>query len=235
MALAAWRWRKRLNDGVAGAQPPTGRVPPRRTLADRVARRRLAAIAGHERDAATARSYLDDPDPDVRATALQALARCGTLDESAMASAVRDPAPIVRRRAAELLATECLSRSVVALLRDSDPTVVEVAAWAAGERYEEQCTDGVDPLDDIVEGLSTLAGDHVDPLVREAAVAALGAIGAEAGLPAILGALDDRAPIRRRAVIALTPFDGTQVAAALERARSDRDWQVAQLATELGD
>jgi len=69
--------------------------------------------------------------------------------------------------------------------------------------------------------------------VREAAVAALGAIGAPAGLGAILAATSDKATVRRRAVIALAPFDGAEVQAALERARSDRDWQVRQAAEDL--
>jgi HEAT repeat protein len=78
-----------------------------------------------------------------------------------------------------------------------------------------------------------LATDHADPLVREAAVAALGAIGAEAGLPAILAATTDKPAIRRRAVLALAPFEGPEVDAALARARTDRDWQVRQAAEDL--
>jgi HEAT repeat protein len=69
--------------------------------------------------------------------------------------------------------------------------------------------------------------------VREAAVAALGAIGDPAGLAAVLAATRDRATVRRRAVLALAPFDGPGVDAALERARTDRDWQVRQAAEDL--
>jgi hypothetical protein len=39
--------------------------------------------------------------------------------------------------------------------------------------------------------------------------------------------------VRRRAVIALAPFAGPEVDAALERARTDRDWQVRQAAEDL--
>ena len=39
--------------------------------------------------------------------------------------------------------------------------------------------------------------------------------------------------MRRRAVIALAPFEGPEVQAALEQARSDRDWQVRQAAEDL--
>ncbi len=84
-----------------------------------------------------------------------------------------------------------------------------------------------------VARLVELATGHEDALCREAAVASLGAIGDEAGLAAILAATQDKATVRRRAVIALAPFDGPEVAAALETARTDRDWQVRQAAEDL--
>jgi HEAT repeat protein len=64
-------------------------------------------------------------------------------------------------------------------------------------------------------------------------VAALGSIGDEAGLPAILAATHDKATVRRRAVLALAPFEGAAVDEALSRAREDRDWQVRQAAEDL--
>jgi HEAT repeat protein len=100
-----------------------------------------------------------------------------------------------------------------------------VAAWALGERAEAS--------GDAVFKLSSVATDHDDPLCREAAVAALGAIGDERGLPAVLAATRDKPAIRRRAVIALAPFDGPEVDAALKRALTDRDWQVRQAAEDL--
>ena len=66
----------------------------------------------------------------------------------------------------------------------------------------------------------------VDPLVRESSVAALGAIGDDRGLDAILGATTDKPAIRRRAVLALAPFldpdhpRADDVAAALRAAPS---------------
>jgi HEAT repeat protein len=102
---------------------------------------------------------------------------------------------------------------------------VETAAWACGEQ------EVVDVP--VLERLIELATGHGDALVREAAVAALGAIGDEAGLPAILAATGDKATVRRRAVLALAPFDGPLVDEALERARHDRDWQVRQAAEDL--
>jgi HEAT repeat protein len=56
-----------------------------------------------------------------------------------------------------------------------------------------------------------------------------------AGWPAILAGCSDKPAVRRRAVLALAPFDGPEVQAALERALSDRDWQVRQGAEDLLD
>jgi len=87
--------------------------------------------------------------------------------------------------------------------------------------------------DGTVGALMAVAADHEDPLCREAAVAALGAIGDEAGLPAILAATGDKPAVRRRAVIALAPFEGEDVDAALQRALEGRDRQVRQAAEDL--
>jgi HEAT repeat protein len=84
-----------------------------------------------------------------------------------------------------------------------------------------------------VPALAGTSQNHPDPLCREAAVAALGALGDPAGLTAILAATSDKPAVRRRAVLALAPFDGPQVDAALDRARTDRDWQVRQAAEDL--
>jgi HEAT repeat protein len=64
-------------------------------------------------------------------------------------------------------------------------------------------------------------------------VAALGAIGDPAGLRAILVGCADKPAVRRRAVLALAPFEGPEVDAALQRALTDRDWQVRQAAEDL--
>lgn len=181
-------------------------------------------MAGHSGDAATAREALTDPDPVTRELALGALQRCGALDEQALRAALADDVAAVRRRAAEL-AAQHRQVPLLAVLDDPDDTVVEMAAWACGERER------VD--DHTVTRLIELAGQHHTPLVREAAVAALGAIGDERGLPAILAACSDKPAVRRRAVLALAPFDGAEVVAALQRALGDRDWQVRQAAEDV--
>ena len=95
--------------------------------------------------------------------------------------------------------------------------------------------DATTSVDGAVTRLAHVAVRHRDPLAREAAVAALGALGDPGGLAAILSATTDRPAVRRRAVLALAPFDGADVDAAIERALTDNDWQVRQAAEDLRD
>jgi HEAT repeat protein len=185
---------------------------------------RSVVVAGHSADCDTARAGLASTDPAVRAAALGALDRLGALDVGAITDALRDDDVGVRRRAAEV-AARYGTVDLLASLDDPDPRVVEVAAWACGEHESRR--------DAIVERLVVLAGAADDPLVRESAVAALGAIGDERGRPAIIAACSDKPAVRRRAVLALAPFDGDDVEAAIDRALADRDWQVRQAAEDL--
>ena len=204
-----------MNDGQ---EPPKG---------PEAISRRDAVIAGHVGDAATARAATSDDNPATRASAYAALARMGALGDDELRDALRDPSPKVRMRAAALT-VEHPDVSPIPLLDDPSDDVVETAAWACGEKRE---TEGADP--DAVARLAGLTTDHANPLVREAAVAALGAIGHPAGLSAILSATTDRPAVRRRAVLALAPFDGPEVEAALHRAAEDRDWQTRDAAELL--
>jgi HEAT repeat protein len=187
------------------------------------------ALAGHRDGAEEARDATGDADPRVRATALGALRRLGLLDAERLGRALADTDPAVRRRACEEAAAtgaegEKVSPLVVVALGDEDPGVVEAACFALGELGAVHA----------VDALAQVTASHADPLCREAAVAALGAVGDERGLAAILAATSDRPAVRRRAVLALAPFEGPEVDAALSRALSDRDWQVRQAAEDLG-
>ncbi|MCY4421890.1 MAG: HEAT repeat domain-containing protein [Acidimicrobiaceae bacterium] len=197
-------------------------------------RRRAAAMAGHRGDRARARAYLDDDEAAVRAGALRALERAGGLDAGRLAAALEDPAPAVRITALELAASrdDVAVGAAAARLDDPDQRVVEAAAWACGEKVSAVGADPVDPAP-VVAALTRVARSHTDPLCRESAVAALGAIAHPDGLAAVLAGLDDRPEVRRRAVIALAPFDGPEVEAALAKAGNDRDKQVRAAVTEL--
>jgi HEAT repeat protein len=208
--------------------------------ADPFERAAAAAAAGLSRPVpegipeALARLVHDDVDARVRAAALSALARLPAPPTSAWVRAADDPDPSVRRRAAELApafasAPAEIAKGLLALLTDPDVAVTEAVAWALGELGPAAVEAGaVGPLAEAAEG-------HADPLVREAAVAALGALGDQAGLGAVLAACRDKPAIRRRAVLALAAFDGPEVDAALRAALEDKDWQTRQAAEDLLD
>ena len=184
-----------------------------------------------------------DPDARVRAAAVAAIVRVGAVEiaRTTWTASNDDEHAGVRRRAAEMgpalrdrlvdgpQAVEPLGvgRALVASLADEDVTVVEAAAWALGEQAALAVEAGA------VAVLADVTTTHHDAIAREAAVAALGAIGDRSGLAAILHATTDKPTIRRRAVLALAPFDGDEVDAALARALDDRDWQVRQAAEDL--
>jgi HEAT repeat protein len=211
---------------------------------------REAVVAGHTGDLETAARLVRDQDPAVRAAALGALSRMGALETDTLTRAMTDPDPAVRRRAcalagrafatpeadatdhtdhtdgADATVGQILDALLGALASDADPSVVESAAWSLGEA-------GSNCGPRVVEALELVTRAHVDPLCREAAVAALGAIGDRVALESVLGALEDKPAIRRRATIALAAFDDPRVDVALRRCLQDRDWQVRQAAEDL--
>ena len=239
--------------------------PPARAdyvAADAAQRRRSAALAGHAGDLTTATALLADPDAGVRVAALGAVARCDAIDADVCSQAVADPDPNVRRRLAEELGRQRPAdpgrrlralQVALHLLDDPDPMAAEAAAWSVGElagpdpdhddddRPDDDRADDDRPNDvtapaGVTDALSRTATDHPDQLVRESAVAALGAVGDVAGLAAVLTATTDKPAVRRRAVIALASFLGEPgVDEALQRATADRDWQVRQAADMLLD
>ncbi len=185
--------------------------------------RRAVAIAGHTGDAVITAAGLAG-DAAVRATALGALERLGKLTDKQIITALDDHDVRVRRRAAEVAAKHP-AVDLVPMLSDADPHVVETAAWACGEHESNR--------PEVVHRLIELSADAAEPLVREAAVAALGAIGDPAAIDVIIAATSDKPAVRRRAVLALAPFEGDHVDAAIDRALEDRDWQVRQAAEDL--
>lgn len=192
-------------------------------------------VAGHTGDAELALRLLDHDVARIRSAAISALERLGCLDDSRLGQALHDSDPRVRRRAAEIAAAHP-SVDLGPLLDDHEPLVVEMAAWACGEQL--QSDDDYAKSRGAVEGriidrLIDLSKHHDDPLVRESAVAALGAIGDERAIPAIITCCSDKPAVRRRAVLALAPFSGAEVDRALRHALQDRDWQVRQAAEDV--
>lgn len=169
-------------------------------------------------------------DPGLRRAALGAALRLGVLDAGHLRRALADPELQVRYRGVELAARSPIGVEVAPSLIEAldDDELAEVAAFALGELPLEG-----NVFDQAVEALKQQATGHDDPLCREAAVAALGALGA--GLESILAATGDVAAVRRRAVLALAPFDDPRVDTSLRAALEDRDWQVRQAAEDLLD
>lgn len=163
-----------------------------------------------------------------RVLALRAAVRRRIVSVDQWREALKDPETSVRRDALTLLAYEVIDFNEVAplvleALDDPDPLVVDGAIFALAEHL----------YPDAVERLSELATSHEDPRCRETAVAALGALGDERGRSAVLCALDDKPAVRRRAIVALSNFEGPDIDAALARASEDRDWQVRAAVDQL--
>ncbi len=196
------------------------------------------AMAGHNGDVSLVVRGFSSPEGRVRATALGSFHRLEELDWERLRVGFHDADPLVRRRAAELSYRSsaasgsttpanllALHDGLIALL-DDEATVAEVAAFALGELNPETFD-----RDRSAGPLERVVTTHDDALVRESAVAALGSLGT--GLDTILGAMEDKATVRRRAVIALSPFEDPRVDEALAIALEDRDWQVRQAAEDL--
>ncbi|MCL5972861.1 MAG: HEAT repeat domain-containing protein [Ferrimicrobium sp.] len=108
----------------------------------------------------------------------------------------------------------------------NDPSwlVVEFGAYVAGELEEPS----------LVPRLVELAQGHEEPLVREAALASLGAIGDARALPVVLEALRSKnVYLRRRALVISVAFDSDELSSAVEALRDDRDAQIRQLFVDL--
>jgi HEAT repeat protein len=225
----------------SGSQPATDPSAPGLTHEIASARRR-ALVAARTGDIADVLELARHPDPGVRQAALGALAFVGSLETPLTIDALKDPAWTVRRRACELAGrlaitgigdgktTDSLFDCLVETLADREPLVAEAAAWALGE-----LTPRMDATGRVlcVDSLGAMATRHSDPLCREAAVAALGAIGDPSSITHVLACLSDKPPIKRRATVALAAFEDPRVDEALTICLTDRDWQVRQAAEDI--
>ena len=169
-------------------------------------------------------SFFEHPDAELRRLAVSACAvRAAELVSPIGYLLATDPDPRVRGEAAEVLgyagsaAIEALDRA----REDSDDLVVEAVATAYGEVGET----------DAVGWLAQEAVGSESRLIREAAVAALGAIGDDRAIPVLLDLVVNGPPqVRRRCVVALTVFDDPGIEPALEAAVRDRNPGVREAA-----
>ena len=164
-----------------------------------------------------------------RVLALRGMVRQGLVTDDEWLSAIEDRDVDVRREALNLIAhvdeiRHDVFEAMLRSLHDGDALVVDGAVFALGDHL----------YVGAVDQLCVIATSHDDARCRESAIAALGAIGDDRARPAILAALDDKPPVRRRAIVALSNFEGPDIDAALERARDDRDWQVRAAVNQLG-
>ncbi len=179
-----------------------------------------------EENVESIRRMLDDPDRDIRATALNALAGLATADAvERIIEALEDADGFVRSTAAKLLGDtgdpEHTARIVEVLLSDSDPVARQRAAEALARLIGEAAAAGLtrgleDPMEQVrlasVEGLRRLDPGYAtealclrlleDPSweVRVQAAGALGVGGDPAALPALEDAEGDANEFVRSAV-----------------------------------
>ncbi len=180
-------------------------------------------LSSYNDDETSVRKFCDSIYPELRATSLSALVNMRKATEDDGRRAISDTSSIVQRRACEL-APHLPGANYLSLLLKQDHLVTEAACFALGEVRDQQA----------VEELIAIASKHRDALCRESAVAALGALGNKVALPQLIKSLDDSAPIRRRAVLALSVFIDNDAAIAAIRSRSDdKDWQVRQIVENI--
>jgi HEAT repeat protein len=169
-------------------------------------------------------SFLTSDEPIMRRMATTALTPAQASENiEPLRILTADTEASVRAAAAEKLGT-CGSAAleILASLEDDlDPTVREALATAYGEINSP----------DTVPWLGVAAREDSDKHVKEAATAALGAIGANAGLETLLELISNGPPgVRRRAIAAITVYDDDRVEPAIRRAALDRNPGVREAA-----
>ncbi len=200
------------------------------TLAERIDESLLrAGFALGDDYAEVLRANLESPVPRHRILALRGAVRQGLVTSDDWRHALGDRDVDVRREALNQVAHATIDSDDVfdAIMRgldDDDALVVDGAVFALGEHL----------FVPAVDRLCVIAASHEDARCRESAIAALGAIGDDRARPVILAALKDKPPVRRRAIVALSNFEGPDIDEALERASQDRDWQVRAAVNQLG-
>jgi HEAT repeat protein len=187
-----------------------------------------AGFDGSGQSRATLIAALHHELPRARSLAIRGLARHQCVDTTMLLSLLRDANSNVLRDTLEVVAKldavdDEITEALNTLLSHEDPLVVEATIFASGELG----------LSTLIDTLNRLTASHEDARCREAGVIALGQIGSDQGRDAILAALQDKPTVRRRAVVALSSFEGSDIETALDAAAQDRDWQVRSAVEQL--
>ncbi len=169
-------------------------------------------------------SFLDDGDPVLRRLAVTALSQGQARAHiEAVAHLTVDGDVSVRAAATEKLGV-CGPDSLTTLAsleHDTEPTMREAVATAYGEIGSTES----------VGWLMDAAGNDDDRHVREASVAALGAIGDPRAIDTLLKIIRNGPPqVRRRTIAAITVFDDERIEPAIRRAALDRNPGVREAA-----
>lgn len=187
-----------------------------------------AGFDGSDQSRATLVTALHHPLPRARSLAIRGLGRHQCVDNAILLPLLRDTNSNVLRDALEVAAhletvDDEIGEALNALLTHDDPLVVEATIFASGELG----------LAALVDSINRITTSHEDARCREAGVIALGQIGLDQGRDVILAALQDKPTVRRRAVVALSSFEGPDIETALDVAAQDRDWQVRSAVEQL--
>ncbi|HJM35990.1 MAG TPA: HEAT repeat domain-containing protein [Acidimicrobiales bacterium] len=206
--------------------------PPSKEVAERRRQAILARYENSELEESEITGFLNDTAAVVREAALATVVKLNLDAGKHIVNAFNDDDHGVRKRAIELVIdlsdNQDYISKILVLLDDSSTFVVETVCWVIGEignNYEN--------VAEVVNKVSQIALNHDDSLCREAAVACLGSLGHIDGLATLLRVLDDKPNVRRRATLALAPFEGPEVEEALKRKLKDRDLQTRQAAEDL--
>ena len=206
--------------------------PPSKEVAERRRQAILARYENSELEESEITGFLNDTAAVVREAALATVVKLNLDAEKHIVNAFNDDDHGVRKRAIELVIdlsdNQDYISKILVLLDDSSTFVVETVCWVIGEignNYEN--------VAEVISKVSQIALTHDDSLCREAAVACLGSLGHIDGLATLLRVLDDKPNVRRRATLALAPFEGPEVEEALKRKLKDRDLQTRQAAEDL--
>ena len=169
-------------------------------------------------------AFLDDEDPILRRMAITALgaAAANSLFDT-LVLILNDEEAAIRAAAAEKLGV-CGRRALEYLANaqsDDAPEVREAVATAYGEISDASA----------IPWLVEIGNDDKDRTVREAAVAALGAVGNDQAIEPLLEFIAKGPPqVRRRAIAAITVFDDPRIESAIQRAAFDRNPGVREAA-----